>query len=227
MSHVIDYAPDAIDQKIRNLNAALRACEFCTTKDGQPALRLRLMAGCVVGEDGLVYRDGKVVLKGNAHYRTWKDDHGGKLVGDWPCPKGMTEAEVGNNAVAVIELTEAAKKEGRCPKAYEVGIIPHADPKTGEVTYSLTHDFYGGGAGLEQYVGHTEIDYGTPSGKSRLGSTGGKVKSAHGNFLMFYQMAAAQLAAEEAGLDIQFAKNEDGTYSAVADTQGVAAQVLQ
>ena len=219
MSHIVEYSPDSIDQKLVNINALKTACDCILTKSGKPALELRLMGGCVIGEDGLVYRDGKVVTKGNGHYRTWKDDHGGRLVGDWPLPTGMTADEVGNNAVATIALTEEAKKEIGRRDAYEVGVIPHLDPETGQMTYALTHDFYGGGMGVEKFIGETKIKY----GKQARGADA-KVEEAHGNVVMFYQMTMAKMAAEQAGKDIEFFCNEDGSYSAVVDKATVGIQ---
>jgi len=191
------------------------ACQYITTKDGQPALRLRLMQGCEIGADGLVYRDGKVVTKGNAHYRTWADDNNGELVGDWPLPQGMTSKDVGNNAVAVIEMTEAAqaehKKTNVYDQPYEVGVIPRLNHETGEMTYSMAHDFFCGGNSIEKYIGNTEVEYGKGGEQ--------QVKSAHGQLMMFYKMAAAKVAAENAGVDIEFEKLGDGSYKARVDKE--------
>lgn len=219
ISHVIDYAPGAVEQKLRHLGALKLSCECALTQSGQPALRLRLPAGAVLGSDGHLYdAQGNRIVAGEEGYRTWKNDHGGRLVGDWPLPAGMTTAQVGNNAVCVVELTEEAKKEVRARhkydvEPYEVGVIARVDAKSGELTYSLTHDFFAGGYGLEDYVGKTVLN----SGRSSGGRPG--VKEAHGDLLMYYQMMCAKLAAQEAGHDIEFAKQDDGSYVAVADRQ--------
>ena len=214
MSHVIDFNPNSVEQKIKNLNALSMACECVTTKNGQPALRLRLMKECALGIYGHLYNNQVRVSKGNAHYRTWKDDHNGRLVGDWPLPKGMTSADIGDNAVAVIELTEAAKKElGKgSTEPYEVGVVPHV-MEDGELVYSLTHDFFSGGYGLENYVGKTKLD------RKKNKNNEDVVVSAHEDILMFYQMMCAKLSAQEAGHDIEFLAQEDGTYVAIVDKQ--------
>lgn len=206
ISHVIDYAPDAVESKVRHCGILAGACKMIST------LELVLPPGAAVGPDGLIVdAKGKVLTKGAMHYRTWKDDHGGRLVGDWPVPAGMTAEDVGENAVAVVRLTaEARKKCGGSTAPYEVGVIPQVDPKTGEVTYSLCHDFFNKGYGLEAHVGETEVDYSTK-----------KVKSAHGTLLQHYQLLCAKLAAEEAGHTFEWQKTEDGGYVAVADKQNV------
>src|SRR5215471_9922860 len=223
MSHVIDYSPEQVDQKLRDLNALSLALQFITTASGQQALRLRLMQGCVIGEDGLVYRDGKVVTKGNAQYRTWASDNGGELVGDWPLPQGMTAKDVGANAVAVVEMTPEAKAEYKKMNAYdqpyEVGVIPRLNPETGEMTYSLTHDFFNGGNGLEKYIGETKVKYPPGGGPA-------KVEEAHGQLMMFYQMAAAKMQADAVGIDIEYERLEDGSYKAKVDKRTEAHKVL-
>ncbi len=205
ISHVIDYAPDAVESRVRHCGILAGACKMIST------LELVLPPGAAVGPDGLIRNaSGNVMTSGNTHYRTWKDDHNGRLVGDWPLPAGMTAEQVGENAVAVIRLTAEARKKCGSTAPYEVGVIPNVDEKTGEVTYSLCHDFFGGGYGLEAHVGQTEIDYATK-----------KTKSAHGLLLMHYQLLAAKMAAEEAGHTFEWQKTEDGGYVAVADKENV------
>jgi len=200
---VIDYAPDAIEQKIRHITALGLAVQNIE------GLCLKMRPGDYVDEQGKI-RDkaGNLVTKGDMKYRTWIADHG-RLVNDWPKPAGMTEADIGNNAAAVISITDEEKKAKGKHNAYDVAVIPNVDPKTGEVTYSLCHDFFAGGYGIEDYVGRTEVDSRTK-----------KTKSAHGNVLMHYQMMCAKLAAEEAGHSIEFNKLEDGTYEALVDKEG-------
>jgi hypothetical protein len=214
VSHVIDCSPDELTQKLRHMHALQMACECSLTKSGKQALRLRLPAGAQIGADGHLYRGGKRLEKGNEHYRTWKDDHG-RLVGDWPVPKGMTADQVGENGVAVIELTEDGIKElphRQDVKPYQVGVIPHVNEE-GDLTYSLTHDFFAGGYGLEHYIGQTKLN--------NKGDKSQRVESAHELILMYYQMMAAKIAAQEAGHDIEFVPQDDGTYVAVVDKQGV------
>jgi len=202
VSHVVEYAPGAVEQKLRNITAAKMAAEC------QDNLELVLPKGHTIGEDGHV-RDanGQLVTKGGMHYRTWKDDHSGRLVGDWPMPTGMTLADVGENAVAILRVKDKSKVKSYGTAPYEIGLVPHVDKKTGEITYSLAHDFYQGGYGIEDIVGKTEVDRSSK-----------KVISAHGEYLMFYQMMSAKLAAQESGWDINFKKLADGTYEGVADT---------
>jgi hypothetical protein len=209
MSHIIQ-----VKAGVKNMVALFRGCARAVTKDGQPALEMAFMDGCQLDADGQLCRDGRLVTKGDVHYRGWKDDHG-RLAGDWNLPAGVTEAQAGDNAVAVIRLTEAAKAEVKAksryqePAPYEIGVIPVVDAE-GRVSYDLAHDFYMGGHGVEDYVGKTEADYGTQ-----------QAKNAYGDLMQYYQIACAQLAAEEMGHDCEVEKQPDGSYLVVTDRQGV------
>lgn len=113
-----------------------------TTKITDPKV---LEAACkLMGLNFTEHKDGK------GHYRTWKDDHGGNLVGDWPLPEGVTAAEVGNNADFVISVPASLDPRGRC---YELGIVRN---KKDNCWYP-SHDFYQGGMGLEKHIGHTKL----------------------------------------------------------------------
>lgn len=219
MSHVVVFEPKRDEQKIHHLGALRDACPCHTTiKDKtKPALWLDLMPGATLGADGKLYdKEGNLVLKGNMHYRSWKDDHGGRLYGDSAVPEGMTEAEFGENAVAVIRLTEAGKDE--TPRAYEIGLIPHVDAETGEFTYRPAYDFHCGGNGIEEYVGASKP---RAAGRNAKGETIYKLEDAMPNTLMYYQMMCTALAAREAGHSLEFVEQEDGTYAAVVDREGV------
>jgi hypothetical protein len=209
VSHAIEFSPQSADCKIRDLHALERACKNILYK-GEPALQLRLPGNAVIGEDGQLYDQdtGIRIDSGKMHYRTWKTDHG-KWVGDYPQPEGMTADETGNNGVAVIALAGKAAEEN--PQAYEIGLIARQDEQG--TNFSMVHDFYGGGLGLEKFVGPTVKDRNQ------------KVTDAHGDLLMHYQMACTQMAAEELGHSIEFEQNQDGTYDAVVDreNQGVLA----
>lgn len=87
---------------------------------------------------------------GKGHYRTWKDDHGGRLVGDWDLPEGTTAEQVGNNADFVISVPKELDPRGKC---YQLGIV--RDEKEG--CWYPAHDFYSGGMGLEDHIGRTEL----------------------------------------------------------------------
>ncbi len=138
MSHVV--LNNNAKGKILSIEALKRGCNMLTV-DGVSGL-LELVP----------------TEKGKGHYRTWKDDHGGRLVGDWDVPAGMTSDSVGENADFVIRATEAGRKylRGRgYPKPYEVGVVwSEADQ-----CHRLVYDFFGKAAGLELLIGDTKVDY--------------------------------------------------------------------
>lgn len=193
------------------------------TKSGAQALGLRLAPGHYIDANGLVRDEhDELVTAGHMRYRTWLDDHNGNLVGDWDLPQGTTPESMGRNAAAVIYVTEEGRNElsrqhGALP--YESGVVPHFDGQ--EMTYSFQHDFFAGGFGLEEYIGKTEVDYNVKVGKRSF-----KIKSSHGDLLMFYQMMCAKAAAEQAGHSIEFTKLADGSYEATVDAEnrGMIAQ---
>jgi hypothetical protein len=187
MSHVIE-----VGFKIDNLLALKWAAEACGP------LALIVSPGLTIGADGKLYdaESGQLFTgKGHMHYRTWKDAHG-RLVGDWPIPEGMTEAEVGDNAVAIIRV----KDNGA---SYDVGVIAKGDG-----TYSLCHDFFNGGGGLETYVGKT-----TSTGHRSTGA----VVEAYPTLSMYYQAMLVKYNASQLGVDLEFQKQEDGSIVAIAD----------
>jgi hypothetical protein len=145
------------------------------------------------------------MVKGK-HYRTWKDDHGGKLVGDWSLPEGMTAEEVGNNAEYVIRLTDAALR-GR-PRGhngpYEVGVVPHPTKKG---QYLLVADFWASGNGLFKAKGLERI------------AVKGRGKSVEGfaKLYMGYQIATQEAVAKRKGQKLQLPMNADGTVKLEAD----------
>lgn len=86
------------------------------------------------------------------HYRTWKDDHGGKWVGDWPLPEGVSAAAMGDNADYVISVPKDQQLPGQT--CYELGIVRDEEAKC----WYPAHDFWGGGNGLEAFVGATTVE---------------------------------------------------------------------
>lgn len=120
------------------------------------ALKLGCTSLMVDGQSGLIELVQTEAGKGK--YRTWKTDHGGRLVGDWDVPEGMTSEDVGNNADYVIRVTEAgrrylAKKGYSNP--YEVGVVWSEKDQC----HRLVYDFYGKAQGLEFIIGETKVDY--------------------------------------------------------------------
>lgn len=155
-----------------------------------------------------------------SHYRTWKDNHNGRLVGDWPLPEGWTAEQVGENAVHVIRKTNVSNRES-AGAPYEIGIVPvrvtrgengevlAAVPDSKGTEYILMTDWYNDGNGIleEQGVGR------------RLSKTEVKSESAFGELFMHYRMMEAQLEAERLGDSISFEKQPDGSYVAEVDTR--------
>lgn len=66
----------------------------------------------------------------------------GRSVGDYPLPKGFTEADLGK-CKYVLQIPGNSK-------AYEIGVIERKDGKPG---YQLLWDFWNKGYGLEDVVG--------------------------------------------------------------------------
>ena len=156
MSHVTEHEADSADQAIKDLFIFKKAAERC----------------------GLEFREGQNT------FHTWANDHGGRLVGDWPLPEGRTAEDVGKclHAVGI----PAGERSGSDYDKYEIGIV---ESNKFPGTYSLLYDFYGGS--LEKRVGKKCED-----------------------LLMFYQMEAAKQAAEEQGHIYSETQLEDGTYTA-------------
>jgi len=154
MSHVVETEPDGPDQGIRDLYVLKKAAERC----------------------GLVFNEGQT------HFRTWADDHNGRLVGDWPLPEGRTLDDVGKCAHA-LSLPNAAKSG---VDSYEIGVV---ESKKHPGTYSLMYDFWRGA--LEKKAGNWCED-----------------------LLMYYQMEAAKLAAEEQDHTYVEEQLADGTFVA-------------
>lgn len=154
-------------------------------------------------------------VAGQTHYRTWKDNHQGRLVGDWPLPEGMTAEEIGENAVHVIRVKEEYLQARRLQRGdasapYEIGVVPHPE-KPGE--YLLMTDWYSQGNGLLKCQGvgarHTTRDPQTHK----------TVESAFEDLYMHYRMMEDQIDAERVGDQIQFERLPDGTWKSVTNTQ--------
>jgi hypothetical protein len=84
-------------------------------------------------------RAGCELRLGQKTYKWW-----GWSVGDHPVPEGFTQEDLGKceHAIAV---------KGAGEETYEVGVVKRRDGKPG---YTLIYDWFAGGNGLEQYVGH-------------------------------------------------------------------------
>jgi len=171
------------------------------------------------------------LIQGESHYRTWKDDHGGKLVGDWPLPDGWTEAMVGEGAHHVIRVTDEAMKKkfgGRARNSsggpYEIGVVPvrverdangkviRAVPDQDGEEYVLMTDWYANGNGVLNMEG---------IGQRHMGNnpqTGESTEISFGDLYQAYRMEQAKAEAEMQGDTIAFEKHKDGTYTAQVDT---------
>lgn len=168
------------------------------------------------------------LVHGQKHYRTWKDNHNNRLVGDWKLPTGMTEKEVGENAAHVIRMKESALKgknrtDGNAP--YEIGLVPvtvtrdaqgnvtstKVDPQGKE--YALMTDFWAQGNGIMTAEGVGQHKVGTNP------ETGKKEDQSFSDLYMYYRMMEAKRTAERNGDQIHFDKQKDGTFIAQVDTR--------
>lgn len=155
---------------------------------------------------------------GQAHYRTWKDNHGNSLVGDWPLPRGMTTEQVGEHAKAVLRVREEQLKgldrsEDRAP--YEIGIVPvrvtYGD--NGEVVdtqfdpagnqFVLMTDTWNQGNGILKQKGIGEAAYGP-----------GQTSTAYDQLYMHYRMMTVKAQAQRQGHSCTFQEQKDGTWTA-------------
>jgi hypothetical protein len=174
-------------------------------------------------------------VQGESHYRTWKDNHNGKLVGDWPLPEGWTEAMVGENADHIIRVKDERLKEkfkcndrndSRAP--YEIGLVSvraefdengnvvKAVPDPDGEHYVLMTDWWSNGNGLLNEPG---------IGARKMGKhpqTGEQVELSFSDLYMHYQMKMHEAEAERVGDTLQYEQNEDGTLKVNADGSVVA-----
>jgi len=159
------------------------------------------------------------LVKGN-HYRTWADDHGGKLYGDYPLPAGMTEAMIGNNAEYIIRVKPEVNAEKYNSAAYEIGVVPmdyerdnqgnvivdaQGNPKS--VYYRPDSQFYGlccdqflQGCGILECegVGKYREEKGKPVAFDQL--------------YMEYQVMLNQQVAKENGDAFSWERQKDGSF---------------
>ena len=172
MSHITDFSAM---ETITDLTALQRAVQkFCPTLE---------------------------YVRGESHYRTWKDDHGGQLVGDYPVPPGWTKEEVGENAVDVIRV----KPEHNNGKMYEIGVVPHKQ-KPGH--YNLIADFWAQGNGiLEQPGVGRAYRPTTKPGEPR------EREKAFDDLLEGYAMMEVAREAERQGDTVTFNQDEEGWYA--------------
>ena len=170
------------------------------------------------------------IVKNQSHYRTWKDNHGGRLVGDWPLPEGWTASQVGENAAHVIRVKDSYlekhgisdRNAGNAP--YEIGIVPvkvtrdengevvKAVPDKNADEFVLMTDWWQNGNGILdcQGVGKREMAEHPQSGK--------KVEMSFGDLYMHYRMMQTKYEAEKNGDTVTFNKEKDGTYTATIQT---------
>lgn len=127
---------------------------------------------------------------GKGHYRTWKDTHGGKWVGDWPLPEGVSAEAMGDNADYVIKVPPGKQKNSDC---YELGIVRSEEDQC----WYPAHDFWGGGNGLEEHIGKTVI------GKDK------KVVKSHSILMDYYQAARVAMHYRAQGKTVHLQKQPD------------------
>jgi hypothetical protein len=126
-------------------------------------------------------RCGLEFREGQTTFHNWATDHG-KLVGDWPLPEGRTSEDVGKCTHAIgIPVNQQAGAGAYAN--YEIGVV---ESQKFPGTYSLMYDFWGG-------------------------TLEGKVGKRCENLLMYYQVEAAKLAAQESGHEWVEESLPDGT----------------
>ena len=81
---------------------------------------------------GLEFREGQTSFR-------WYGEH----VGDYPLPAGFTVSDMGTCEHAIGMRDN--------DRAYEVGVVRRRDGKPG---FTLMYDFWAGGHGLEEKIGH-------------------------------------------------------------------------
>lgn len=122
----------------------------------------------------------------------------GHHVGDYPLPEGWTKEDMGQNAVIVLSVGAAAKaKHNITGQPYELAIV---EDKQNPGCYVPMYDFYGQGMGLNKVIGNPVTD------KS------GKVTGVAPTFMQHYRMCADALSAKEAGDEIDFEEQKDGSW---------------
>lgn len=171
------------------------------------------------------------LVKNQSHYRTWKDNHGGRLVGDWPLPEGWTADQVGENASHVIRVTDSYLKKrgvlrGDSNAPYEIGIVPvkvtrdedgevvKAVPDSTSDEFVLMTDWYADGNGILSCEGVGKRE------KAEHPQSGKEVEMSFGDLYMHFRMMQAKYEAERNGDTMTFHKEKDGTYTATVQTDG-------
>jgi len=162
-------------------------------------------------------------VKGQKHYRTWKDDHG-SFYGDWKMPDGMNERTAGDNAEHVIRMKpEHANTKPNIP--YEIGVVPMdynrdakgnvilKDGKPQGLHYDVNSPYYA--LACDSFM----------QGQGILNEPGvGPAKNhadAFGELYRNYQMALSAIIAEEQGHSISFHQTDDGVHYSVTQVQEV------
>jgi hypothetical protein len=163
MSHITLKEADNADQQIRDIPALVRATLRC----------------------------GGQFKEGQRHFHNWADDHNGKLVGDWPLPKGYSLDELQSRCRHAIGIVPPGSHQRQTRIGnYEIGVV---ESKQYPGTFSLVYDFYGG-----------TLD-------SQFGQGGEKL-------LMYYHAEALRSAAQKNGDVYSETILPDGTIVAEMDT---------
>lgn len=140
-------------------------------------------------------------------YRTWVTDHG-EPYGDYPVPQGVKPEDVGRNAVLVLAIPPekaAAMARNNCGvMPYELAIAP--DPNN-PGAYVPMYDFFNGGQGLDEYIG-------APAG---VDPVTGDIEQLAPKLMMHYRMACDKISAKEAGDEIRFEEQPDGSWVSITE----------
>jgi hypothetical protein len=138
-------------------------------------------------------------------YRWW-----GSHVGDYPVPKGMKKDELGKNAAFVIRVKGEKRKQLTAKyhqEPYDLAIVE--DPNN-PGCYIPMYDFYGSGAGLDEVIGAPVV---------KTDKKGAPRHTLGPKLIQHYHMMCDLLAAREAGDEIAFEEQQDGSWVSVAKTE--------
>lgn len=119
-------------------------------------------------------RLGLSLRRGQTRYKWY-----GESVGDYPLPEGFTAADLGTCEHALVV-------DGATDQTYEIGVTKRRDGKPG---YTLLWDFFQGGYGLRERVGH--------DGKA---------------LIQEYARTVAVKQARMQGFSVRETKRQDGSY---------------
>lgn len=164
-------------------------------------------------------------VAGENHYRTWKDDHRGRLVGDWPLPEGWTAAMVGENAKHVIRASKGWMEKNPSKRPYEIGVVPvrvtrdkdgnpiKAVPDETADEYVLMTDWFNQGNGILNLegVGRREL--------AEHPVTGQHTEMSFGTLYQHFRLEQLKHEAALRGDTITFENQPDGSIVAQVQTQ--------